>query len=249
MAGMTLDSDLQRVLEVESAIAKSQPGIVGLADAVLQHLSLLIPCEVVSFVDFDVALGITYVDQACIDGLVTTRTGQAPTVDDPFFRYYWSAPMCSYPSRTGDARSVIMRTDFASDRQWRNSPMYLDNFHAAGLDHSMLCCLSNGRTRTQRVIFFRSGRSFSERERMFLALLRPHLAEALPAGTAPRRTPLTARQHELLRLVAAGLTNTEVATQLCLSPNTVRKHLENIYERLQVTTRTAAVALAFPEGR
>ena len=56
---------------------------------------------------------------------------------------------------------------------------------------------------------------------------------------------LTARQCELLRLVAAGHNNVEIARLLVLSENTVRKHLENIYERLGVSSRTAAVARAF----
>ena len=56
---------------------------------------------------------------------------------------------------------------------------------------------------------------------------------------------LTARQWELLRLVAVGLSNADIAQQLFLSEHTVRKHLENIYQRLNVSSRTAAVACAF----
>lgn len=59
---------------------------------------------------------------------------------------------------------------------------------------------------------------------------------------------LTARQWELLRLVAAGHSNADIARQLFLSENTVRKHLENIYQRLGVSSRTAAVAHAFQAG-
>jgi DNA-binding NarL/FixJ family response regulator len=59
---------------------------------------------------------------------------------------------------------------------------------------------------------------------------------------------LTPRQRQLLRLVAAGLTNRQIARHVGLSEHTVRKHIENIFERLQVTSRTAAVARAFPSG-
>jgi DNA-binding NarL/FixJ family response regulator len=48
--------------------------------------------------------------------------------------------------------------------------------------------------------------------------------------------------------VAAGLTNRQIARHVGLSEHTVRKHIENIFERLQVTSRTAAVARAFPSG-
>ena len=48
--------------------------------------------------------------------------------------------------------------------------------------------------------------------------------------------------------VAAGHSNADIARQLFLSENTVRKHLENIYQRLSVSSRTAAVAHAFQSG-
>ena len=53
---------------------------------------------------------------------------------------------------------------------------------------------------------------------------------------------LTAREREVLSWVAQGKTNAEIAQLLWLSPGTVRKHLENVYAKLGVNTRTAAVA-------
>ncbi len=53
---------------------------------------------------------------------------------------------------------------------------------------------------------------------------------------------LTTREREVLSWVARGKTNAEVARLLWLAPSTVRKHLENIYAKLGVSTRTAAVA-------
>jgi DNA-binding CsgD family transcriptional regulator len=53
---------------------------------------------------------------------------------------------------------------------------------------------------------------------------------------------LTAREREILDLVADGRTNAEVASALWISPGTVRRHLENAYAKLGVHTRTAAVA-------
>jgi DNA-binding NarL/FixJ family response regulator len=51
----------------------------------------------------------------------------------------------------------------------------------------------------------------------------------------------------LLRLVAAGHTNGQIARRLGVSEGTVRIHLQNIYGRLQVSSRTAAVTRAFPD--
>lgn len=59
------------------------------------------------------------------------------------------------------------------------------------------------------------------------------------------RIELTAREREVLAWVARGKTNAEIARLLWLAPSTVGKHLENIYTKLGVSTRTAAVAHCF----
>ena len=62
--------------------------------------------------------------------------------------------------------------------------------------------------------------------------------ENLPGG-------LTAREVEVLRLVAAGRSNADIATTLVLSEKTVARHLSNIFGKLAVSSRTAAAAYAF----
>ena len=57
---------------------------------------------------------------------------------------------------------------------------------------------------------------------------------------------LTPREHEVVELVAEGKTNAEIARQLWISPGTVRRHLENVFAKLGVHTRTAAVARLRP---
>ena len=92
-------------------------------------------------------------------------------------------------------------------------------------------------------IFWRAdGPDFSDHERWILTLVRPHLAEFERTRRNQRGADrLTRRQSELLDLVAAGLTNRQVARRLGLSEGTVRRHLENIFTRLGVSSRTAAV--------
>jgi DNA-binding CsgD family transcriptional regulator len=51
---------------------------------------------------------------------------------------------------------------------------------------------------------------------------------------------LTTRERQVLAWVARGKTNPEIAEILCIAPTTVRRHLENIYAKLGVRTRTAA---------
>jgi DNA-binding CsgD family transcriptional regulator len=76
----------------------------------------------------------------------------------------------------------------------------------------------------------------------------PLLAHAVKPGVLllSERRPfgLTNREREILALIAEGRTNADVATALWISPATVRKHLENAYTKLGVTTRTAAVRCA-----
>ena len=64
-------------------------------------------------------------------------------------------------------------------------------------------------------------------------------------GAAPERHGLTARELEVLRLVAAGRSNREIAAALVISEHTVARHLQNIFAKLGVSSRTAATGFAF----
>jgi DNA-binding CsgD family transcriptional regulator len=60
---------------------------------------------------------------------------------------------------------------------------------------------------------------------------------------APDVTYLSPRERDVLALVAEGKTNGEVGAALGLSPRTVGKHLEHVFEKFGVHTRTAAAAI------
>jgi DNA-binding NarL/FixJ family response regulator len=57
--------------------------------------------------------------------------------------------------------------------------------------------------------------------------------------------PLTSRELEVLRLVAAGKSNRQIASELVVSEHTVARHVQNIRGKLRVPSRTAAAAFAF----
>jgi len=133
--------------------------------------------------------------------------------------------------------------------------MYRDYFRPQGIEHVIVLCLPGARgdpagpSRTLRLVFHRGpGLDFSERDRALFTLFRPHLYQVyLDAEGRRHDTPnLTPRHWELLHLVAAGHTNAQIARRLGVSEGTVRTHLQNIYGRLQVSSRTAAVTHAFP---
>ncbi|MGH3093117.1 MAG: LuxR C-terminal-related transcriptional regulator [Gaiellaceae bacterium] len=69
--------------------------------------------------------------------------------------------------------------------------------------------------------------------------------------TLTKRTPspdahgLTARELEVLRLVAAGKSNREIASELVISEHTVARHVQNIFTKLRLSSRAAATAFAF----
>ena len=75
-------------------------------------------------------------------------------------------------------------------------------------------------------------------------------AAGLRGGSAPRAFPagLTAREVEVLRLVARGLSNKEIAAQLHLSPKTVGHHVGHVYAKAGVSTRAAAALFAVEHG-
>lgn len=78
--------------------------------------------------------------------------------------------------------------------------------------------------------------------------LAPVIASRLLDRMRAPRVQLSAREMEVLEAVAAGHSNTEVATQLFVSETTVKSHLAHIYSKLDVTSRTAAVAEARQRG-
>ena len=250
MVGTLGDDDLRRMSDLLSLAHSEPPDAVGLPDALLLGLTDLVRCDLVSFVDLDVAHTTPDIDQES-DGRLVTTTRTSSDEMDPFWQHYWTTAFCSYPTRTGDDRTVTMLSDFYSQREWQATPMYTEALAGDCFQHELMCCLQTTGMRSRRVVFFRlAGPDFTERDRMVMALLRPHLTElharARSSATAEATSAtLTPRQTELLRLVAAGRSTAQIATVLFLSPATVRKHIENIFDRLGVTNRTAAVMSAF----
>ena len=184
-----------------------------------------------------------------------TDIPESEELDRVYWQIYWDSWFCSYPVRTRDLRNIVKITDFYSTRQWHSSAMYTDHDRLMGVEHCLMLCLPEalpttaGPGRHVRLYLTRGpGPDFSERDRAVLMLLRPHLQQAY-LDAQRRRDPvprLTPRQNDLLRLLAAGHTNTQIARRLGISEGTVRTHLEHIYEQLGVSSRTAAVTRAFP---
>lgn len=74
------------------------------------------------------------------------------------------------------------------------------------------------------------------------------LAGALRTHSEPQRPPLSQREAEVLSLIAAGLSVPEIAQELIISASTVKTHVKNMFEKLGVSDRAAAVAEGMRRG-
>jgi DNA-binding NarL/FixJ family response regulator len=93
------------------------------------------------------------------------------------------------------------------------------------------------------------GKSLTTAELLALVdrIAAPNLRSVSPPPPVPTRAPhddLTPRECEVLRLVAAGLTNAQVAERLIVTPRTVNAHLTAIYSKLGVPSRAGAIRYA-----
>jgi DNA-binding CsgD family transcriptional regulator len=223
----------------------------GLPLSLLSDLKDQVRCDGISFESFDSARGTSWFAAQSIPRCSVPIDAELESVH---WKHYWDCQPCSYPDRSGDLRSVIKIADFYSARQWHDTGMYSDLYRPQGVEHELMLTLpispgtSPAPGRTVRLFLFRgAGPDFSEADRALLTLLRPHLHQAY-LDAERRRHPLprlTPRQRQLLHLLAAGHTNAQIARRLGLAEGTVRTHLENLYRRLGVSSRTEAAARAF----
>lgn len=247
MAGRDLsDRDVRAMVRITTR----RYGVVG-DDEVLPWELCHDLRELVSCDDMNVN-GQDSVQQVMFAAQGLSTIGDDEPSEEPYWRHYWDCEFPSYPDRSGDFTSITMISDFYSAPEWHNTGMYADCLGVFGVEHEIMVCLpcGPGTTRTIRVGFSReAGADFSERDRAVLTLLRPHLHSAYVAAKQSRKglAPLTARQREVLQYVAAGYSNYQIARRLHVAEGTVRKHLENTFARLEVTSRSAAVARVGPE--
>jgi DNA-binding CsgD family transcriptional regulator len=165
------------------------------------------------------------------------------------------------------SRQPVRISDVMSSRAWRQTAIYHESH--GGIADQMSVPLARSGSVVRAVTLSRFHGQFTERQRDVLHLSGEHLAHAVararpdgfPAlqiapvvvpvpvqrapGFAPRPADgaagLSPREREVLELVAQGGTDAQVARQLGISPSTVSKHLHNVYERLGLPNRAAAV--------
>ena len=162
-----------------------------------------------------------------------------------FWQLFWEPDGCAGPLTTGDYSTLLHHAEISRTRAWANTPLG-SLYGAMRIKDTILVPMTPLGGADRRLLLFREEGSpdFSEREKSMLALARPHIAELHTRRDRELRCEpnLTPRQWEILRQVATGASNTQIARTLGLSDATVRKHLENVFLRLGVQSRTEALA-------
>jgi DNA-binding CsgD family transcriptional regulator len=224
--------DYAGVLDVLHAAATVE-GPVPFTQPVLRALRHLIPCDVVAYHEhIDGAHRVFWDGEPRGPVTSAVREGQQ--------RYAHQDPLVP---RVG-ARKY---SDYLSRREFHQLGLYAAVARPLGVEDMFRLWLEPDGAGGARLEFDRPDSAFRERDRSALNLLLPHLRQ-FRINAMRRRWPaiaggqLTVREREVLALVEEGRTNAEIARLLWISRETVRKRLENVYNKLGVHSRTAAVA-------
>ena len=158
-----------------------------------------------------------------------------------FDRHFHEHPLVRYHAYQG-GRGTQRISDSLPIEQFRRSALYNDYYRRIGIDHAMALPIYVRDGVLVSFVLNRTRRNFTDRERALLDVLRPHLARVYQRLN--RLGGLTAREAEVLRWVAAGKSDAQIAAILHISARTVQKHLQHSYEKLGVESRTAAAMRA-----
>jgi DNA-binding CsgD family transcriptional regulator len=241
-------ADLEAVLSFLEQ-AQTVDGPAPFTTELLDLLTEIVGCAYATFTEVDHRGRVIHRTVLCSADPWNGEEGDGGTDE------WWESPRTVALSRyrlSEGAKPLIVLSDFFSRGQ-RTSADFNPNFQDGVSDEISLdldptrawfACLSVA-----------SDRDFGDRERLLLHRLHPHLiglyrtAElrrrlgATAAAFDPDATErLTRREREVMHWVADGLSNAEIARVLVVERSTVRKHLEHIYEKLGVRSRTAALA-------
>jgi DNA-binding CsgD family transcriptional regulator len=219
-----------------------ESGVEPFPPMVLLGLASLIPSDAcVGYQEADVSGEFRVVELIEVIG-----TPPSPAAERAFHTLGWQNPM--HCRLHAGADRVLRLSDMLTRRQ-RARLEYNDAvWRPHGIDDALRTWLPAPPGRARSIYLERSGKNYTDRERTLLELVRPHLARMRLNAESRRGVDaslgLSPREAEVLGWVARGKTNAEIATVLFISPQTVRKHLEHIFEKLGVRTRTAAAAYA-----
>lgn len=237
--GKQLQDALALVYVARPAVDSAQ-----LVELVIEGLAGMVPGEVLGYNEREL---VSHDLLAAAETPSVTRSRDIAHAVTAFCSEY---PL-SMEQRHTDPRALRI-SDFASSRQLHRLDYYDQALRPLAIEHQIRFWVEAppGIARFYYVSRRSVDGDFTDLERDLLALLRPYLValhERFDSDVPElaHTDGLTTRETEILCWVARGKTNQEIAALLIVSPHTVRKHLEHVYEKLRVSSRTAAVARAF----
>jgi len=247
MAVSLTTADLRGALDALHTIGEDSRNGNGFARRGLECLPRLVSSELATLSVCNLETGHRSVVSDC-PGAISKRHIEV------FDRYFFDHPLVREHGRNPHA---VTRTvgDLLPESVFRRTPLYNDYYRAIRIDHVMAVPIHVDRRFLVSFVLNRSRRGFSERDRERVEIMRPHLGilyrlavavDCFPSGisvSVERELPasLTPRERNVLRWLAAGKTDKDIGAILGISARTVHKHLQHIYEKLGVETRTAAV--------
>jgi DNA-binding CsgD family transcriptional regulator len=233
-------SDLEAVLDVV-AVAHAIEEPAPFTRELLDRLAGVTGCDYVTYNAFDTGTGVASEYIHCT----------AETDPDPAQSADWHARQRNWRARGYglSGRPGVQRLSEFFTRRERKVPIVNGNYADYRVIDEIWLRLERSPTHTA-VIGFSSSRDLSERQKQLAELLHPHLIGAYRGARLRRRLAatlgaaerLTPREREVMQFVADGLSNAEIARVLVVELSTVRKHLEHVFDKLGVRSRTAAVA-------
>jgi DNA-binding CsgD family transcriptional regulator len=205
-------SDLEAALDFLGE-AEAVSGPDPLPSELLDRLRELIPCEGVFYEELDHAGEQVVAYEACSRGREIDGSQPEAELPPSFWPLMHQHPICSHQTRTGDL-SAHKLSDFVTLRQWHRLELYTDYFRPYGVEHRLVVGLPAAPSHTKTVFFDRNGkRDFSERDRLLLNRLRPHLMALDNAARERRLAAALRHQHETRGLVVVQPSgNVEFAT-------------------------------------
>jgi DNA-binding CsgD family transcriptional regulator len=243
---------LRRALDVLHAIGEASSGSSDFARRGVDWLPRLVASEITTLSVCDLDSG-----HRSVIGNPPAAVGKREI--EVFDAYFFEHPLVRQHGRNPDAVTCGIG-DLVPASAFHRTPLYNEYYRAIGIDHVVAVPIHVDRRFLVSFVLNRNKHDFGEDDRAMLELMRPHLANLYRLGIAIDRAreapahvdgalqraqvPLTPREREVLDWLSAGKTNRDIAAILGASARTVEKHLERIYEKLGVETRTAAVMRA-----
>jgi DNA-binding CsgD family transcriptional regulator len=241
LAGM--NSKAVRALLGLIADAESLGSVETYHAELVAAMAAVFPCEIVSFNEFWVerpaGVGGTPAVTCTSSPPLEPRDAMPVALLPAFFRHMTEHPLIRLHA-AGDLGAYRL-SDTTSMRRFRRAPLYGEFFGPAAIGHQLTIGLEATPRRLIGMWFNRARRDFADDDLLMAELLRPRLQAAEAAvRRAATRAALTAREREVLDIVATGATNATIAEALVVSPATVKKHLDNIYAKVGVSSRATA---------